>query len=470
MGNNKQKIIEYFNKVATIRDKFIRRNRDYYRDLVSFFNYNIPAGSKVLEIGCGTGYLLEALQLKNAWGIDISEEMIVHAKKKHPQFTFRVEDIENCTLDEKFDVIILSDTVGYFADIQKAFANIRQLCHCNTRIIITYQSFFWGPFLRIAEVLKLKMTHPRLNWLNKNDIHNLLKLEGYSLIKDGRRFLFPKFFPLLSCLCNKYLVHLPFFNLFGLTGYSIARPNLRDETLNGISIVIPARNEKGNIEKALLQMPQFDVPFEIIFIEGNSTDNTYEEIERVYEAYKDKFELQYAKQDSKGKGDAVRKGFGMARYEVLMILDADLTVGPEELPKFYNAIASGCGEYINGSRLVYPMEKEAMRFLNIMGNKFFSKMFSWLLGQRLKDTLCGTKVLSKRNWQQVSQNRSYFGNFDPFGDFDMIFGSAKLNLQIVEIPIRYKARDYGDTNISRFRHGWLLLKMVFFAMNKIKFV
>jgi glycosyltransferase involved in cell wall biosynthesis len=237
-----------------------------------------------------------------------------------------------------------------------------------------------------------------------------------------------------------------------------------------VSVIVPARNEKGNIENAVKQIPQMGSHTEIIFVEGHSSDDTLSEIQRVCAAYKDRLDVKYTVQDGKGKGDAVRKGFGMASGDILMIQDGDLTAPPEDLPKFYHAIASGRGEYINGSRLVYPMEKQAMRMLNVLGNKFFSLMFSWLLGQPLKDTLCGTKVISKENWEKLAANRSYFGDFDPFGDFDLIFGSAKMNLKIVEIPLRYKAREYGDTNISRWRHGWLLLKMVFFALNKIKFV
>jgi glycosyltransferase involved in cell wall biosynthesis len=173
-------------------------------------------------------------------------------------------------------------------------------------------------------------------------------------------------------------------------------------------------------------------------------------------------------QDGKGKGDAVRKAFEHARGDVLMILDADLTMPPEALPKFYEALASGKGEFINGTRLVYPMENDAMRFLNWVANRVFSWLFTWLLNQRFTDTLCGTKVLAKGHYQQIARNRNYFGDFDPFGDFDLIFGAAKANLKIIEIPIKYASRKYGETQISRFRHGWLLLRMVVFAFRKLK--
>ena len=198
-----------------------------------------------------------------------------------------------------------------------------------------------------------------------------------------------------------------------------------------------------------------------------SSDNTLEEIHRVIAANPDR-DIKVVEQTGKGKGNAVREGFAVARGEVLMILDGDLTVPPEDLPKFYRALMRGKGEFINGSRLVYPMEQDAMRFLNSVANHAFSKIFSWLLNQRFTDTLCGTKVLSKYHYNQIVANRSFFGDFDPFGDFDLIFGAAKLNLKVTEVPVRYAARVYGETQISRFRHGVLLLRMVVFAFRKLK--
>ena len=173
-------------------------------------------------------------------------------------------------------------------------------------------------------------------------------------------------------------------------------------------------------------------------------------------------------QDGTGKGDAVTKGIFPRDRRLLMILDADLTMPPEDLPKFYDAIVSGKGEFINGSRLVYPMEQQAMTVLNLLGNKFFSMAFSWLLGERVKDTLCGTKVLFRKDYERIAASRAYFGDFDPFGDFDLLFGASKLNLKILEVPIRYQERTYGTTNINRFQHGWLLLKMTAYGFLRLK--
>ena len=472
VAKRKKEIRDYMDKLAPQRPAWFSKNRYYYNDLIKFLKYNIPEHSTILEIGCGTGELLAGLEPRRGVGIDISAEMIKIAKEKFPDLEFFQMDAENITLEEKFEYIIISDTLIYFEDIQKAFKELKKVSMPETRIIITHHNFLWSPFLKLAEFLGLKMPQKRLNWLNREDIINSLYLEDFDVIKTGSRFLLPKSFLGLGYLINRYLAPLPLINKLCLTGYIIARPFsvLDRSNLSSVSVIIPARNEAGNIENAVKRMPKMGTRTEIIFIEGGSPDKTYEEIKRVAEKYRGQWDIKYAKQDGKGKGDAVRKGFNMAIGDILMILDADLTMPPENLPKFFEAIASNKGEFINGSRLVYPLEKESMRLLNMIGNKFFSLMFSWLLGQRLKDTLCGTKVISKKNYDKLSANRKYFGEFDPFGDFDLIFGAAKLNLKTVEVPIRYKAREYGETNISRFKHGWLLLKMTFFAMNKIKFI
>jgi SAM-dependent methyltransferase len=466
------KVKEYTNSLAPQRAYWINKNRYYYSDLLDFYRQNIPPGSRVLEIGCGTGFLIGNLLPKVGVGIDISPEMISLARKSYPGLTFQEMDAEGISLDEKFEFIIISDTLGYFDDVQRVFQSLQKVCTPSTRIIINYHSYLWLPLLNLAELMRMKMPSSRLNWLNHDDIAGLLSLSGFEVVKSGKRFLFPKYIPLVSMLINRYVARLPFFEKLCITNFLVARPFIApnsDRDVYSVSVIIPARNEAGNIENAVARMPKMGKHTEIVFVEGHSTDGTLEEIRRVCQKYAEQWDLKYATQEGKGKGDAVRKGFAIATGDILMILDADLTVPPEDLTKFYGAIASGKGEFINGSRLVYPLEDEAMRGLNILGNKFFSLMFTWLLGQRLKDTLCGTKVLFKKDYERIHTNRAYFGDFDPFGDFDLIFGASKINLRIVEVPVHYKAREYGVTNISRFSHGWLLFKMMLFAMNRIKF-
>jgi SAM-dependent methyltransferase len=464
-------LVEYFDAMAPRRESWVARNRYYHRQLARAFSFCIPPGSRVLEIGSGVGQLLDALRPSRGVGIDISPEMVRLARQRFPHLEFRVDDLERLQLDETFDYVVISDLIGFLHDVQGAFERLRRVCTPRTRIVLSYYNALWGPLLSVGEAIGLKARQPEQNWLGPLDVENLLDIAGFETIRRQTRVLLPRYLPLVSAFCNRVLVNLPIIDRLAMTFITVARlkavPSTREHR---VSVVIPARNERGNIEAAVQRTPRMGAHTEIVFVEGNSTDGTADEIRRVIALHPEKDIVFVSQEGGHGKGDAVRRGFAAARGDILMILDADLTVAPEELPKFYNALVSGHGEFIHGSRLIYPMEDRAMRSLNLLANKLFSLTFSYLLEQRFKDTLCGTKVLYAGDYAQIAANRSYFGEFDPFGDFDLIFGAAKLNLKIVEIPIHYYARTYGTTNISRFRHGWLLLKMSIFGMRKLKFV
>jgi len=461
-------IAQHYDELAPLRDQYCTKNQYYYSLLYKEYKYLISKAKKVMEVGCGTGNLLDAINPSYGVGVDLSPKMVEIASKKYPHLNFYVGDISELDIEEKFDYIVLSGVMGDLEDIQDLFVKLKRFCHPQTRIIIQYYSRLWQYILKLGERCNLKMPERLQNWVTFSDIYNFLKLTGYEPIKKERSIVFPIKIWGLSYLLNKFVARLPIFNALTLNHIIVARPLIEEKSDYSVTILVPCRNEKGNIEAAILRTPEFGLSQEFIFVEGGSKDGTYQEVERIIEKFQGK-DIKLLKQKGKGKGDAVRLGFSKANGDILMILDADLTVSPEDLPKFYNAICENKGEFINGCRLVYPMESQAMRFLNLLANKFFGVFFSWLLGQRYKDTLCGTKVLSKSHYDQIVIDRTYFGDFDPFGDFDLIFGATKLNLKTIEVPIRYKDRKYGTTQIQRFRHGLLLFKMCFFAMRKIKF-
>ena len=474
LSSRKNNIKNHFDLLADRRSSWINRNKYFYKENEKYVQFLIGENKRVLELGCGTGQLLNALKPSYGVGIDLSEKTLNIAKKEFPHLEFIQGDMEDVnfisTLQGPFDYIILSDTLGYLDDCEEAFLGLHSLCVPETRLIISYYSWLWEPLLQLGEKLRLKMPSVEMNWLSTEDTIGFLHLADFEPVKCDWLHLIPYNFFGLGFLINKVIGTLPVIRRLCMQNYIVARPTKDLELINpSATILIPCRNEKGNIEHAITRLPKFCKNMEIIYVEGGSEDGTLDEINRVIKSYPDK-DIKVLVQDGKGKGDAVRKGFENASGDILMILDGDLTVPPEDLTKFYNAIASGKGEYINGTRLVYPMHGQAMRFLNYWANRIFSLLFTWLLNQRLTDTLCGTKVISKSNYMKIVDNRNYFGDFDPFGDFDLIFGSSKLNLKIVEVPIRYDERKYGETQISRFRHGWLLLKMVLFAYKKLKII
>ena len=460
----------HWNEVARNLETWTSWGGYYHRRLTQVYQSLIAPGQSVLELGCGRGDLLAALKPALGVGVDFSEEMIRAARRRHPHIRFVHTDAHALDLTEKFDVIVLSDLVNDLWDVQTVLQQVSQLSTPRTRIIINSYSRLWEPVLNVAKWLGLAKPTLYQNWLTVEDIASLLNLADCEVIKQSQEILSPLPILLLDDVCNRFLVKLWPFKYLALTNFIVARPRPSLSTKrHSVSVIIPARNEAGNIAEIFVRVPRMGQWTELVFVEGHSRDSTYMSIEAAIAQNPERC-CQLLRQTGTGKGDAVRLGFARAKGEMLMILDADLTVPPEDLPRFYEALCSGKGEFINGVRLVYPMEKQAMRFLNLLGNKFFSLAFSWLLGQPIKDTLCGTKVLWKQDYEAIAANRAHFGDFDPFGDFDLIFGAVKLNLKITDLPIRYRERTYGTSNIQRWKHGLLLLKMVIFAARQLKFV
>lgn len=457
----------HWDNTAQKRDHWRGMGRWYHRRLIDIYKFLVSPGQRILEIGCGMGSLIAQLQPSHGVGVDFSPEMIARAQKRHPEIEYHNLDAHDLSsLKGEFDIIIFSDTVNDLWDVQHALEQVRKFCVPHTRLILNFYSHLWQLPLAIAQSFNLAAPMLAQNWLTPADVKNLLQLAGFETIRTTAEVLWPLPF---GGFANRFLARLWPFRELALSNFVIARPAPQPAKEPSVSVIVAARNEEGNIRNIFERLPQMGSKTELIFVEGHSRDKTYETIEKEMALHPQTSSLLF-RQPGIGKADAVRLGFEKASGDILMILDADLTVPPEDLPRFYETIASGTGEFINGVRLVYPMEKEAMRTLNFIGNKFFSLAFSWLLGQSIKDTLCGTKVMWRKDYNEIAANRSYFGDFDPFGDFDLIFGAAKLNLKIIDLPIRYRERTYGATNISRWKHGVLLLRMVAFAARRIKFV
>jgi ubiquinone/menaquinone biosynthesis C-methylase UbiE/glycosyltransferase involved in cell wall biosynthesis len=486
----KDTVRSYYDSLASVRDEWYERNRYYHTHIETIVRSLIPPGASVLELGCGTGNLLAAVQPGSGLGLDISPAMVEAARRKYPELEFEVADAEDLQLGgAQFDFVIASDLVGELGDITAMLEGIRLGCHSDSRLVVTFHNPALEGVLRAAQRLRLAMKPARQNWVGQSVMENLLELADYRLESLDHSMLVPKHVPFVARWINTNVSGRRPLRYVDLVNVMVAKPIVPRPKAKELSatVLIPCRNEVGNIEAAIDRVPDLGVHTEILFVDGSSTDGTKEKIEemiRRYEGEKDiRLLLQVPEADygrpavrpdsptrmlRLGKGDAVRKGFDVAKGDVLMILDADLTVPPEDLPRFFHPIATGQADFVNGSRLVYPMEERAMKFLNYLGNWFFSVLFTWLLERPIRDTLCGTKALSKASYQKIKGGRAYFGEFDPFGDFDLLFGAARQNLHIIEVPVRYRRRTAGVSKVRVSQHGWLLLGMSFIGFRRLK--
>lgn len=466
-------IKSFYNECAEKRDYWYRKNRYYHKGLLAYYNSLVFPESSVLELGCGTGELIGNLGVSLAVGVDISDKMLEVAKNKFPDVEFICADIEKLELHRKFDYIIISDTLCSVRDIQLLLIKISSMATSDTRFIVDYYNPLWNPILRFSEKLRMKMPEVYFNWLTLDDIENFFYISGYQVIKHEFLMLLPKYIPLFSSLVNKTLGKLPILRRLCVSNVTIARLKCPPDGVDdmSVSVVITCRDEEGNIQGLIERIPDMGKHTEIIFVEGHSVDKTVCKIQEMIEKYPEK-DIKLFKQQGIGQRDAFRLGFEKAERDFIIWMEGDLTTPPEEARLFWEAYVMGKGEFINGSRLIYKMEKGSMPFFNFLGNRFLGNLFSIILKQRFSDTLCGFKAVSKKNYLIIMKQIDYFGELDPFGDFELIFGAVKNNLKVAEIPVHYEPRSYGESKAYGFsifsflKHAWLLLKMSWIAFKK----
>ena len=366
-------------------------------------------------------------------------------------------------------LFVLNGNINHDTDIQGSLQGIHAGIDRGDRVCLVVFNFYLAWLYRLANVLGIRKGPLPSTFMTSNSLHHLCRLAGFETVRMDYVGYVPWRLAGIGSLLNALCSSLPLIRKCALVSVVLVRPIKPLSGRPSLAVVIPARNEKGNIESALRRLPDMNCETEVIFVEGHSNDGTWEEIQRVLGQFASgAVRLSAYRQSGMGKNDAVQLGFSHARSDLLTILDADLTMPPETLLRFYEAYRSGLGDFINGNRLVYPMEGDAMRPLNRIGNIFFAKAIAWALKAPIGDSLCGTKLFSRRDWERCQEWKQDFGEFDPFGDFELIFPAQVLGLGIIDLPVRYRARTYGTTNISRFRHGLMLLRMIWVSFRKCR--
>ena len=364
--------------------------------------------------------------------------------------------------------IVLNGIFDYCDDVEGLLASSRPRLARTTRLFIVLYNPYWRWLYSLCNRLGIRSGPVPNSFLTKVSLGHITQLTGFQLVRIRPIGYCPWRLWGFGDFLNKWLPVIPLLRWLSFANLVVLRPIIPEpEPTPTLSIIIPARNERGNIRPILERMPNFGTDTELIFVEGNSNDGTWEEIIRQTACHQGPHRIVTAQQSGIGKNDAVRLGFQLAGNDLVTILDADATVPPELIERFYSAYCKGLADFINGSRLVYTMEDSAMRFLNRLGNVFFAKALSVVLGTPLSDSLCGTKLMTKVDYERICRWRAEFGDFDPFGDFELLFGATELCLGLTDVPITYRARVYGSTNISRFRDGWLLLRMTFIGFSRI---
>ncbi len=460
---------EHQEATAVRREKWIRANKYYYGRMTRMLRFIVEPQRRVLDLRCETGDLLAALEPLYGVGVEISDAMVGVARGLHSELRFVKSDVETLELHETFDYILFNhifDTV----DVLRAFERIRQHCTPETQIVVINYNHLWQPLLNLASKIGLRAKFVEPNWVSENDVRGFLKLAGFRPVRKHRLLLLPKYIPLLSGFVNGFLARLPGLRRLCLMQVMVARPMAepkREDDLT-VSVVVPCRNEAENVRHAVERIPAMGRHTEILFCDDKSTDGTADEVRRMQALFPEK-DIRLLQGPGICKAENVWSGFRAARGDVLMILDADLTVMPEELPMFLRALAKSRGEFVNGSRLVYPMPELAMKFANIIGNKFFGLAFSFLLDQRIKDTLCGTKVLWRKDWLRMEPSLGSCGMKDLWGDYELLFGASKLHLEIIEVPVHYQERIHGVTKMTRvFANGWRMLRICWHASKHLE--
>jgi ubiquinone/menaquinone biosynthesis C-methylase UbiE len=460
---SKEQIRTYFRQIAPQWDYWRNRNRFYHYSMRDLIRGMVPPNADVLEFGSGSGDLLADLQTSRGVGLNLAQELTDQAGRKHPHLKFLTVDVDQTASPSQFspNIIVMTNMLDYVHDVWDQMESMAGLIKEDTLLVITTNNPLWSSILRAASKLKMRVPESPRNFITNQDICSVLRLHGFDIVEEGLAVPIPKNIPIISGIANALLPELPILRFSSSIQYVAARPHIPRQPLS-CSVIIPCHNEAENIAECIRRVPNMGRSTEIVVVDDGSTDDTAQQVQDVMRT--DPRVRLIVFDQNQGKANAVRAGFDAAKGDIVMILDADMAVMPEDLPKFVRPLQQGTADFVNGTRLVYPMEGQAMKMINYLGNKAFCYLASWVMRQRVSDSLCGTKALFKRDCVRMP-----IGGKERWGDFDFLFGAARLRLRVLEVPVHYQERRAGHSKMRVLRDGWLFLKACMYGWRMLRF-
>jgi hypothetical protein len=444
-------VIRLYESLADDWDLWERRNAFYRSALRAHFAGIIPAGAAVLELAAGMGQLLHELAPRAGVGVNYAERLNAEARKRHPELTFVLGQVDRLEVPAGFvpEYVVLNHMIDFVHDLWDSLHAIAGKIEGNALVAVTTSNPLWAPILRLASALRLRTPHAARNFVTARDVRSVLELLGFDVVEEGWLVPMPLGVPGLARLVNLVVPEIPILRAACSVQSLTARRRLPRAGLT-CTVIIPCHNEEGNLEATAARVPAMGARTEILVVDDGSTDGTRAAAERA--RARDPRVRILAFDKNRGKAGAVFAAIEAATGDVAIILDADATVPPEVLPKFFEALATGHADFVNGTRLVYPVPGKAMKIANFLGNKMFCFIASWVLRQRVSDTLCGTKAFLRSDFLRMPRL-----SVDRWGDFTLLFGAARLRLRIREIPVHYEERTAGRSKMRAFVEVWRFL-------------
>ncbi len=434
--------VNFFKSNFIKRLNFIQKKFFLFKEISTFLNNCLDHTKNIFIFCAGNSILGQNIDSNKIFIKEIDEQyQIKHKDNIH----YVNENIENILSD--CDTVVISD-IEHQLNPAKNLLNLSRIVGDNTKIILLSKNMVWMILIKILKLF-FSFSPKKNNFLPSSYLDNLYSSCNLELIRQEKIIALPINIPFLTKIINR-IFRLPLLNFFCMSNIAILKKKIKNSSNHKdlkISFIIPCKNEQDNIKVFEQKINENTEPDEYLFGDDNSSDKTSDEIDKLIEKLSDKKIIKY---NGPGicKSENVYKGIDLSSGDIIVIYDADHTVSFEDIKFSVSIMKKTNVDFINCTRMIYPQKDGAMKFANFIGNTIFASLFSLLFKKKITDTLCGTKIFYKKDWEKIKENTSQWGMKDLWGDFDLLIGAYKNNLKITEVPVTYYERRENETKMT----------------------